>query len=86
MNLQAYADPIGDACERSHAGLQALLAIDGQEVRSDVQLAQCISGGLFPRAALALANVIGMTSVWSGLLSPRRRSGEYTKPENRCPG
>ena len=58
MNLRAYADPTEMPASEA-VRVARLLAIDGQEVRSDVQLAQCVSGGLFPRAVTALANVIG---------------------------
>ena len=40
-----------------------LLAIDGSDLLSDVQLARRVSDGLLPRAAMALAEALGRTRV-----------------------
>ena len=40
-----------------------LLAIDEPDILSDVQLARCVSGGLRPGAAAALATVLGRSRV-----------------------
>lgn len=84
MNLQAYADPTEMPASEAMR-VARLLAIDGQEVRSDVQLAQCISGGLFPRAALALANVIGRHRVVGPVVpeATLRRVHKARKPLSR---
>ena len=62
MNLQAYADP-ADIPASESARVARLLAIEGVDVLSDVQLARCISGGLFPRSAVALSEVLGRNRV-----------------------
>ena len=62
MNLQAYADP-ADMPASEAARVARLLAIDRPDLLSDVQLARRVSGGLAPRAAAALAEVLGRKRV-----------------------
>ena len=62
MNLQAYADPEGMPANEA-ARVAILLAIDGPDILSDVQLARRVSGGLLPEAALALAEALGRSRV-----------------------
>lgn len=84
MNLQAYADPAQMPASEA-VRVARLLAIDGQEVRSDLQLAQCISGGLFPASALALADVIGRNRVVGPVVpeATLRRVHKARKPLSR---
>lgn len=84
MTLQAYADPTEMPASEA-VRVARLLAIDGQEVRSDVQLAQCISDGLFPQAATALANVIGRNRVVGPVVpeATLRRAHKARKPLSR---
>ena len=62
MDIQAYADP-ADLPASEAARVARLLAIDEPDILSDVQLAQRVSGGLLPRAAAALAEVLGRNRV-----------------------
>lgn len=62
MNLQAYADP-ADMPASEAARVARLLAIDRPDLLSDVHLARRVSGGLAPRAAMALAEVLGRKRV-----------------------
>ena len=62
MDLQAYADPAElSASEASRVA--RLLAIDRPETVSDVQLARHVADGLFPKAAVALSEVLGRNRV-----------------------
>ncbi|MCY4372696.1 MAG: DUF2384 domain-containing protein [Spirochaetaceae bacterium] len=62
VTLEAYAHPAHlPASEASRVAM--LLAIDEPEILSDVQLARCVSGGLRPGAATALAAVVGRSRV-----------------------
>ena len=45
------------------ARVAMLLAIDEADMLSDVQLARIVSGGLLPASAIALAEVLGRSSV-----------------------
>ena len=62
MNLRAYADP-DDMPASEAARVARLLAIDQPDLLGEVQLAQRVSGGLAPRAAVALAEVLGRKRV-----------------------
>ena len=62
MNLQAYADTT-EMPASEVVRVARLLAIDGSDLLSDVQLARRVSGGLLPRAAMALAEVLGRNRV-----------------------
>ena len=62
MNLQAYADPANLPASQT-SRVARLLAIDGPDTMSEVQLARCVSGGLLPAAAAALADVLGRNRV-----------------------
>ncbi len=62
MNLQAYADPATLPASEA-LRVARLLAIDGPDTMSDVQLARYVSGGLRPLAAAALADVLGRSRV-----------------------
>ena len=62
MNLQAYADPAEMPASEAMR-VARLLAIDEPDILSDVQLARRISGGLLPRAAMALSEALGRNRV-----------------------
>ena len=68
MNLQAYSDP-ADMPASEAARVARLLAIDRPDLLSDVQLARRVSGGLAPRAAVALAEVLGRKRVVGPVVS-----------------
>ena len=57
MDLQPYAHPAELPASES-TRIARLLAIDGPEAVSDVQLARHVSDGLFPQAALTLSEVL----------------------------
>ena len=84
VNLQAYADP-ADMPASEAARVARLLAIDQPDLLSDVQLARRVSGGLAPRAAMALAEALGRKRV-VGLVIPEatlRRVRKAGKPLSR---
>ncbi len=62
MNLQAYADPAHLPASQT-SRVARLLAIDGFDTMSEVQLARCVADGLRPRAVAALADVLGKRRV-----------------------
>ena len=62
MNLQDYADPAEMPASEAMR-VARLLAIDEPDILSDVQLARRISGGLLPRAAMALSEALGRSRV-----------------------
>lgn len=62
MDLQAYAYPAELPASES-TRIARLLAIDGPETLSDVQLARYVAAGLFPTAAVALSQVLGRNRV-----------------------
>ena len=62
MDIQAYAHPAELAASES-TRVARLLAIDGPDMVSDVQLARHIAEGLFPQAAMALSDVLGRDRV-----------------------
>ena len=62
MDLQAYAHP-AELPASEATRVARLLAIDGSETVSDVQLARHVADGLFPKAALALSDVLGRNRV-----------------------
>ena len=62
MNLQDYADPAQMPASEAMR-VARLLAIDEPDILSDVQLARRISGGLLPRAAMALSEALGRSRV-----------------------
>ena len=67
MDLQAYADPTElPASEATRVA--RLLAIDGPETVSDVQLARYVAAGLFPKSALALTEVLGRNRVVGSII------------------
>ena len=62
MDLQAYAHP-AELPASEPTRVARLLAIDRPETVSDVQLARHIANGLFPKAAMALSEVLGRNRV-----------------------
>ena len=84
MNLQAYADPI-DMPASEAVRVARLLAIDRPDLLSDVQLARRISDGLLPRAALALAQILGRNRVVGPVIpeATLRRVRKAGKPLSR---
>ena len=58
MDLRAYAHP-AELPQSEATRIARLLAIDGPITLSDVQLARHVADGLFPKAALALSEVLG---------------------------
>ena len=85
MNLQAYADPAEMPASEA-VRVARLLAIDGPSIlRSDVQLARRVSGGLLPRAAVALAEVLGRSRVVGPVVpeATLRRARKAGKPLSR---
>lgn len=62
MDLQAYVHP-AELPANEATRVARLLAIDGPETVSDVQLARFVTDGLFPKAALALSEVLGRNRV-----------------------
>ena len=84
MDIQAYADP-ADLPASEAARIARLLAIDEPDVLSDVQLARRVSGGLLPRAAAALAEVLGRSRVVGPVVpeATLRRVRKAGKPLSR---
>ena len=87
MDLQAYAHPAelptGEATR-----VARLLAIDGSETVSDVQLARHVADGLFPKAALALSDVLGRNRVVGSVIPEAtfrraRKSGKTLSRDHR---
>ena len=62
MNLQDYADPAEMPASEAMR-VARLLAIDEPDILSDVHLARRISGGLLPRAVMALSEALGRSRV-----------------------
>ena len=62
LQIQAYADP-ADMPASESVRVARLLAIDGPDLLSDVQLARRVSRGLLPRAAVALSAILGRSRV-----------------------
>ncbi len=58
MELQAYVHP-AELPASETMRVAKLLAIDGSETLSDVQLARHVADGLFPQAAMSLSAVVG---------------------------
>ena len=84
MDIQAYADP-ADLPASEAARIARLLAIDEPDVVSDVQLARRVSRGLLPRAAAALAEVLGRSRVVGPVVpeATLRRVRKAGKPLSR---
>ena len=84
MNLQAYADPTEMPASEA-VWVARLLAIDGPGILTDVQLARRVSGGLLPRAAVALAEVLGRSRVVGPVVpeATLRRARKAGKPLSR---
>ena len=84
MKIQAYAEP-ADLPASEAARIARLLAIDEPDVLSDVQLARRVSGGLLPRAATALAEVLGRNRVIGPVVpeATLRRVRKARKPLSR---
>ena len=84
MDIQAYADP-ADLPASEAARIARLLAIDEPDVVSDVQLARRVSRGLLPRAAAALAEVLGRSRVIGPVVpeATLRRVRKARKPLSR---
>ena len=84
MKIEAYADP-SDLPASEAARVARLLEIDGPEIISDVQLARRVSGGLLPRAAAALAEVLGRSRVVGPVVpeATLRRVRKAGKPLSR---
>ncbi len=84
MNLQAYAD-FANIPASEVVRVARLLAIDGPDVLNDVQLARRISDGLRPRAAMALAEVLGTSRVIGPVVpeATLRRAHKGSKPLSR---
>ena len=84
MTLQAYADPTEIPASEA-VRIARLLAIDGPDLVSDVQLARRVSSGLLPRAAVALAEVLGRNRVVGPVVpeATLRRVRKAGKPLSR---
>ena len=84
MDIEAYADPAVLPASEA-ARVARLLALDEPDIVSDVQLAQCVSGGLLPRAAAALADVLGRNRVVGPVVpeATLRRVRKAGKPLSR---
>ena len=84
MNLQAYADPINMPASEA-VRVARLLAIDRPDLLSDVQLARRVSDGLLPRAAVALAQILGRNRVVGPVIpeATLRRVRKAGKPLSR---
>ena len=84
MTLQAYADPTEIPASEA-VRIARLLAIDGPDLVSDVQLARRVSSGLLPRAAVALAEVLGRNRVVGPVVpeATLRRVRKARKPLSR---
>ena len=84
MKLEAYADP-SELPASEAVRVARLLAIDGPEIMSDVQLARRVSGGLVPRAVAALAEVLGRSRVVGPVVpeATLRRVRKAGKPLSR---
>ena len=84
MNLQAYAD-LAEMPASEAVRVARLLAIDGPGILTDVQLARRVSGGLLPRAAVALAEVLGRSRVVGPVVpeATLRRARKAGKPLSR---
>lgn len=84
MDLQAYADPTDMPASES-ARVARLLAIDGPDLLSDVQLAHRVSRGLLPRAAVALSAILGRNRVVGPVVpeATLRRVRKSGKPLSR---
>ena len=84
MNIQAYTDP-EDLPASEAARVARLLAIDKPDILSDVQLARRVSGGLPPRAAAALAEVLGRNRVVGPVVpeATLRRVSKAKRPLSR---
>ena len=84
MNLQAYADP-ADMPASEAARVARLLEIDQPDLLGDVQLARRVSDGLAPRAAVALAEVLGRKRVVGPVVpeATLRRVRKARKPLSR---
>ena len=84
MKRQAYADP-ADMPAGEAARVARLLAIDQPDLLSDVQLARRVSRGLAPRAAMALAEVLGRSHVVGPVVpeATLRRVRKAGKPLSR---
>lgn len=68
MNIQAYAHP--ENLPASAPGrIARLLEIEGGDIQSEVQLAQCIEAGLLPGAVTALTEVLGRNRVVGPVIS-----------------
>ena len=84
MILQAYAHP-ADMPASEAVRVARLLAIDGPDLLSDVQLARRVSDGLLPRAAVALSEVLGRNRVVGPVVpeATLRRMRKAGKPLSR---
>ena len=84
MNLQAYADPT-DMPASEAVRVARLLAIDGPDLLSDVQLARRVARGLLPRAAVALSAILGRNRVVGPVVpeATLRRVRKAGKPLSR---
>lgn len=65
MELQAYVHP-AELPASEATRVARLLAIEGPETLSDVQLARHVADGLFPQAAVSLSAVVG----WKRIMGP----------------
>lgn len=68
MNIQTYAKP-EDLPASAPMRIARLLEIDGLDIQSEGQLAQCIGAGLPPGAVKALAEVLGRNRVVGPVIS-----------------
>ncbi len=84
MNLQAYTDPANLPASQT-SRIARLLAIDGPDTLSEVQLARRVSDGLRPRAAAALSDVLGRNRVVGPIIpeATLRRTRKAGKPLSR---
>ena len=68
MNIQTYAHP-EDLPASAPMRIARLLEIEGVDIQSEVQLAQCIGAGLLPGAVTALTEVLGRNRVVGPVIS-----------------
>lgn len=68
MNIQTYAHPEALPASAPRR-IARLLEIEGADIQSEVQLAQCIGAGLLPGAVTALTEVLGRNRVVGPVIS-----------------
>ncbi len=68
MNIQTYAN-LEALPASAPRRIARLLEIEGADIQSEVQLAQCIGAGLLPGAVTALTEVLGRNRVVGPVIS-----------------